>query len=60
MYIYIPKLSRKKWIENPKNIEPIITVITENLTDNSLPYLVYKNNAIKDANPIPRNTHAKI
>jgi hypothetical protein len=52
-------LSRKKWIEKPKNIEPKITVITENLTDNSLPYLVYKNNAIKDANPIPRNTHAK-
>jgi hypothetical protein len=53
-------LSRKKWIENPKNIEPIITVITENLTDNSLPYLVYKNSAIKEASPIPRNTHAKI
>ena len=56
---YIPHVNKKKWIENPKKIEPVIMLITDNRTDFSLPYLVYTTKIVKAINPITRNNQAK-
>ena len=46
-------------MENPKNIEDIIILITESRTDFSLPYLVYTTKTIRAMIPIKRKIHAK-
>ncbi len=46
-------------MENPKNIADIIILITANLTDFSLPYLVYTTKITRPINPIIRKIHAK-
>jgi hypothetical protein len=50
---------RKKWNANPNNIADMLIVIIESLIDNSLPYLVYIINIVKEKNPITRKTHAR-
>jgi hypothetical protein len=50
---------RKKWNANPNNIADMLIVIIESLIDNSLPYLVYTINIVKEKNPITRKTHAR-
>ncbi|MBY9010774.1 MAG: hypothetical protein KGD70_00190 [Candidatus Lokiarchaeota archaeon] len=50
---------RKKWNANPNNIADILIDIIESLIDNSLPYLVYTINIVKEKNPITRKTHAR-
>ena len=57
--VYTPHVSIKKWIENPKKIEPMAILITDNRTDFSLPYLVYTTNTVRAINPITRNNQAK-
>ncbi len=50
---------RKKWNANPNNIAEMLIEIIESLIDNSLPYLVYTINIVKERNPMKRKTHAK-
>lgn len=45
-------------MENPKNIDAIITLITDNRTDFSLPYLVYTTKTIIVPKPMIRKIHA--
>ena len=51
---------RKKWNANPNNIAEMLIEIIESLIDNSLPYLVYTINIVKERNPMTRKTHANI
>ena len=56
---YIPTVSKKKWIANPRNIAAITILMIESRIDISLPYLVYIIKTVKETSPITRNIHAK-
>jgi len=45
-------------MENPRNTDAVIILITDSRTDFSLPYLVYITKIVKATNPIKRKIHA--
>jgi hypothetical protein len=56
----MPKLIRKKWMENPRKTAATIIDNNDNLIDISLPYFVYIINTTIARSPVIKKIHARV